>query len=124
GVAYIRERWRRSPAPDVMLRNLHNVHVKEALDLVLEVASALDDRSPLLGVLAQALVSHAATEPARSGPLWRRIVAQAPPLVRDLAIRELVGIAHVPVADLLVPLVAEKKTDPAVRRDALLACRD
>lgn len=125
GVRYIRERWRTASAPGVFLRNLRQVRDVSALDLALEIAAELPDTATgLLNELMTVLSEAPATDPARTDPFWRRMLAHPDAALRAQAVRTLARVEHGDFAALLVPIVTDPRQPASLRLDALRACAE
>lgn len=125
GVRYIRARWRAASAPGVFLRNLRQVRHVSALDFALELAASLPDtETALLNELMTVLSEAPATDPARTDPFWRRMLAHPDPELRAQAVRTLPRVAHGDLSALLLPVLTDAKQPADLRLDALRGCAD
>ncbi|MFO0934128.1 MAG: hypothetical protein U1E39_15680 [Planctomycetota bacterium] len=125
GVRYIRARWRDASAPGVFLRNLRQVRHVSALDFALELAASLpDSATALLNELMTVLSEAPATDPARTDPFWRRMLAHPDPELRAQAVRTLPRVEHGDLVALLLPVVTDPKQPASLRLDALRGCAD
>ena len=122
-VAWVRARWRTWRSPEPLIRDLQIVSDPGALDFALELAAELrDDQEGLLNQVVTVLCGACPKVPARTDPLWRRLLERGSPSIRRSVVDALPGIPHGPMAALLAPWVADRAMDASVRRAALLAC--
>lgn len=124
GVEYIRARWRTVQGRGVFVRNLRQVTHESALDFALALAGELPDHDTTLLAELMTVLSEGPGRgaPARTEAFWRRMLSHRDPAVVDVAVARLAGIPHAPMADLLLPVVADRDRHPRVREHALVAC--
>ncbi|HVG93026.1 MAG TPA: hypothetical protein VND21_01170, partial [Planctomycetota bacterium] len=121
-VAFIGSRWRGWRSPGILVRNLRVSTGPAPREFALRLAEEIPDGDAgMLVELATVLAEACEKAPERTDPFWRRLLSSRSEELVRVAVGHLRRVPHGPMSDLLVPLLADRREDAGLRREALLA---